>query len=827
MEDNIQEILDLSKSLKLQNANEAETRKKVIDKILAEALNWNENDISYEERVSEDGSITYADYIIRTANTAFIVEAKRIGEALLELPSKRRVKLSSGFVKGETGKAITQARDYCRKKSIAYAVVTNGDQWIIFPAIRVDQISFEKSHAVLFDSIETLLSENLEDFSNLLSRESVIDGSLEKELLGRTTDQIEVRRLKTFFKNKNAKPVNPIYPLIEEAVLSAFSDVNIESDIELLSRCYVQNAERIKFDKRISMHLNKSEPLFDSHPKRPLRRKENSAMDQEILKSHKRVRPLAILLLGSVGSGKTTFLNYTRNISAADYFSKKKSQEYPHWIEVDFRDYSRNQIPSSFIYSKIFDYLKTDDYFRDFNRSIRSAYKNDIQALRDGPMHLIAQDSEKFDEYVSNLIAEEFKKITPYVDKLVKHAASRVPIFLIADNVDQIEDEATESDIFAESIALSNKLGLNLIISMRESTYVKHRHTPTFDAFDFDPFQIEPPEIPAVLSRRFKVVNEMLKGKPGEFDAENGAHIKADDLSAFTELIQESVLGTEIGNRIEVLANHDIRLALRMTREFLARGYTDPAKALRVHKEKGQYVLPKQEAFKSILLGNQPVYSEEYSVIGNPFDSRLGKTKEQLMRLYILSMMVKVSSESSSEYVDTQYILSNMNSIGFSEQDVSSVLTDLCDLRFIHTSSHTKADSQSSFYASRLGGYLIRDLIVDMTFLEQVMMDTFIASNKIWNDLRKITDDIFSEKNIVQRLKLRISRARKFYTYMQELYQPYLEESITRALDSNWLGNPLEEMKPKLDARLTKAEASAQKNYGNKKQGKRRRRTRI
>lgn len=43
-------------------------------------------DISYEERISEDGNIEFADYIIRVAMTTLLIEAKRSGSAFI-LPS--------------------------------------------------------------------------------------------------------------------------------------------------------------------------------------------------------------------------------------------------------------------------------------------------------------------------------------------------------------------------------------------------------------------------------------------------------------------------------------------------------------------------------------------------------------------------------------------------------------------------------------------------------------------------------------------------------------------------------------------------------------------
>ena len=239
------DIIEQHNKLALDNANEAETRKKLIDRVIEEILDWTDNDVSYEERVSEDGDTTYADYIVRTANTTFLIEAKRIGISLLPVPGKRKVKLSGDFMKGTSGDAVKQAREYCRKKSIPYAVVTNGAQWIIFPAVRTDQVEFSSSYAIVFDSLENAIGEELDYFKSLLSRDGVIEGNLAIELIGRNSNQLEERRLKTFFKGPQTRPSNPIYPLIENAVLTSFSDSIVDKDSSLLEIGRASCRERV------------------------------------------------------------------------------------------------------------------------------------------------------------------------------------------------------------------------------------------------------------------------------------------------------------------------------------------------------------------------------------------------------------------------------------------------------------------------------------------------------------------------------------------------------------------------------------------------------
>ncbi|WP_285274870.1 P-loop NTPase fold protein [Halopseudomonas bauzanensis] len=811
----IKELLERGSNLKLYDANEAETRKKLIDRVIEDVLDWKDLDVAYEERVSEDGGTTFADYIIRTADVSILIEAKRIGESFNVIPGQKKVKLSGQVMEGRTGEAIRQARNYCRKKSIPFAVVTNGAQWIIFPAVRTDQVSFSSSSAIIFDSLERVLGEESDYFKSLLSRDGVIDGNLAIELIGRKTDQFEERRLNKFFKGVGAKAANPIYPLIENEVVSAFSDSIINSDRDLLEKCYVKNADRQKFDNRIQMHLQKREPLFLSQPKRPMRKRESSSLSDSIAAASSNARPLAILILGTVGTGKTTFLQYTRRVASASYFEKSNTGPYPHWIDIDFRSFSKNESPIDFIYNALFEYIKEDDYFNDYNRSIKYAYDNDIKTLKSGPMFLLSS-REGFDEQITKVIMDDYNKVGPYVDKMIGYGAAKSPVFLVIDNIDQFEDDRTQSEIFADAIALAGRLNINLIIAMRESTYVGHRSSPTFDAFDFDPIHIEPPEIPSVLSRRFFLTGQMLKNKKGSFTALNGADFKVEDLSVFIDIVKSSVLGTEIGERIDVLSNHDVRLALRMTREFLARGYTDPAKALQTFGTTKRYTLPKQEAFRSILLGNQSVYSEEYSVIGNPFDSRLGRSNGELLRMFVLSALVKQSSNNGSGSVDGPSIRDNLKAIGFSESDTMDVLSDLCEKRFAHTKSHGRAEVNSSYFASRLGGHVIRSLLSDFTFVENVLMDTFISDKDVWNELKELSHKISDERDIVSRIRLRAQRCETFYKYMITQYQPLLGEATKRNLDPVWLGHPLEEMFPELQRNIGKAISSAVRNYGQK-----------
>jgi hypothetical protein len=349
---------------------------------------------------------------------------------------------------------------------------------------------------------------------------------------------------------------------------------------------------------------------------------------------------------------------------------------------------------------------------------------------------------------------------------------------------------------------------------LRDSTFIQHRRSATFDAFDFDPIYIDPPEIQSVLSKRFFLMKHMLSGRRGEFVAENGARVIVEDAGTLSDLIQSSVIGTTIGSVISLLSAGDVRLALRMTREFLESGYTNPGRAVSVYQKTGRYMLPRHEAMRSILLGKHSNYSENFSVIGNPFDARLSKTNAQLLRLFALSGLVVLSSDKSFRAIDGEEIIALHKTIGFSEGVVVRVLRDLCELRFIATTTHEEPSGASSFFPTRLGGYVVRYLITNLPFLEAVMMDTFIADPDVWEVLKKQSERIDSERNTVERLKVRVERASTFFEYMRSLYDPMRLEAQRRGLPAEWCGDPLGEVERQFRINLDRALKSARKHYG-------------
>jgi len=809
------DLLPEFSGLTLANANEAETRLKLIDRVLFEILGWSKRDVSVEHRVSEDGQSSYVDYRIKTAMTQLVIEAKRVGATFSLNSTQRQAHLRGNLVAGDVGAAIEQARDYARKLSIPFACVTNGSQWIVFPATRTDGITFSESKAVLFHSLEDVVGEGFLEFSDLLSRASVISGALELTLLGRRENQIGDRRLNRSFRTHWSKTRRrTLFPLIEDAVYTAFSEDLVQQNPELLEKCYVTSQERTRFDAKIRMHVVKRESSAPQGAKKPMKDKDREALVDLLRRASKTVKPIAVLVLGMVGAGKTTFIRYTRTVSASKLFEPSMDRPYSQWIYVDFRDLPPMANFREFLLSKLWDYVSGNEFLSDFDRCLRPAFRLEIEALKRGPLAPLKNNKEAQDLEVAKYLLEQFKNRDEYLRKVLSYAAKNAPIFLVIDNVDQFENESLQSEIFSETVAMGHAWGLNLVLALRDSTFAKQRHLPIFDAFDFEPYYINPPAVFSVISKRFLLTRSLLQGTKGEFVAENGATVKVDDLAVIVDLIQRSVLGTEVGNLIDVLATSDIRLALRMTREFLEYGYSATGRALAVYQSTGKYVLPEHEALRAIMLGNHSVYDEQFSVIGNPFDARISRTEAQLLRLYVLSAIVSLSSDRTFQHLDGEEIVKKLRELGFSDDITERILKDLCKFRFLHTLTQTEPRLDSQFVPSRLGGYIIRDLIGNFMFIENVMMDTFISDEAVWQEIKGLTTDIYNERHPTTRLRLRKARATKFYQHLKRSYAALHEQSVNRGFPIEWCSHPLKAMESDFNANLTRAARASKAHYG-------------
>ncbi len=773
------ELVNTHKGLVLSDDNEANTRAKVIDAVLRRVLGWKDEDIQWEERVSEDKKTTYADYLLKTANTLVIVEAKKAGAAFV-LPTKiTSARLGGVLAQGEVGDAIRQARDYCRKRSAQFAVVTNGSAWIAFPALRTDGVPFDESQARIFRDLNDINEQRFVEFWETLSRQRVVEGNLEVELLG-LGKSLGGRRALSLLKEPEYKlSRNSLYPFIESAVTRALTDDGLISDPEALRYCYVESSERMKYDSRLKMYLADIKPPLGRATVRVKTRKSRDYLADAITASPS-APPRFVLLLGPVGAGKSTFLNFTRSVSAAKAITGKII-----WMVVDFKKATERDDPRTFIYSKLLSLIEKDGEFQlgDWKKSILPAYKDSIEALGRGPLYLLRQqDKLAFDSNVSSMIMADRTKLEPYVEAIIRNAIKERPGFLIVDNVDQIESEAVQNSIFSETQAAAQRMGLNVIMSLRDSTYIRNRNAPAFDAFQVDSLYVDPPSVLPVLSRRFQYAKELLSGVSADLMLANGMRLRTDDVGLFFEIVGQSLLSEDAGFMFDVLSGGDIRRGLLLTREFLASGHTTADIALHTYLSDKAYRFAAHEIFKGATLGYRKFFREEDSLLPNIFSAKLGSSSLQLLKLRTIHFFVTQAQAASFEGYSAEQFVAELHKAGIAEPDVEATIRVLIEKKVLRTADGAPYAGSSRLLPTRLAGYLLSDLGKKFNYAEMCMLDATIYDDITWQRIVESTAAIQRERDSLNTVRPRIERLREFMKYLGVLEEKWVVECRRRNL---------------------------------------------
>jgi len=518
---------------------------------------------------------------------------------------------------------------------------------------------------------------------------------------------------------------------------------------------------------------------------------------------------------GGVGSGKTTFLHYTSKVSAAKIIKEKIL-----WLYINFKKATESDDPRTFLYKELLELIEEDVILNlgSWKESIEPAYQDLINKMIKGPLSLIYKDDKKeFNKEITNIITKERDNLEPYIDRILRYASTKRPIYIIVDNIDQIENEEHQTKIFNESQAIARRSKSNVIISLREATYLKHRNSPVFDAFQLDTIYIDPPKVIPVLSRRFVYAKRFLKNKEAEILSESGIRFKVKDLSVFFGIVSESLLSQDSGFLLESLSGGDVRRGLLLVREFLASGHISANAALQTYLTEGKYKFPMHEVFKGALLGQRKYYREEDSLLFNIFDSKLGKLSLQLLRLQLLLVLIEFSYDSSFEGFNLESITSDLYRIGVSNNEIMRVIKTLISSGAIRTSDGNPLMKDSMIVPTRLGGYLILKLGYTFMYLEPCLMDACIYDEGTWSQLFELTENIESSIKM-KRIQYRIERAKIFLNYLNNIEQNWIVNCKRFKLQNYWEKEIIgKQIIPKAEKQFEWVLHSAEKQYKKEK----------
>lgn len=761
---------------------ESDTRAKIIDRIIKEVLGWPESSIEREPPVHHG----YIDYLLSHAGKRnLVIESKREGISF-DVPitqfSRKKYKISGAI---KTNKAIKEAIEQAQKYSVdagtKYAVVTNGYAWLIFKAY-IENDSWLNGHIFVFPSAGYIKS-NFIEFWNILSFPAVTNGSLYGLFSSKLSNPRLLVRPIDLLNNPDA-PLNRnrFHTQLNPFVEGVFRDIGAAENIDILQKCYVYNKYLKFIDADLKFVIEDSIPPFieaDGGVEVSSGKYDSGILGIAVQDAVTTGAGKLFLLLGGIGSGKTTFINRFFR-----YIGKSFIDKNALWYYVDFLTAPPNQSDVElFLYNSIlrqmrenYEYLKLES--RD---SLKIAYEDLIKIKRESILDAEGLSPIEYERRLSNYLEHWMEKVTEYVPRLSKSALrhGRTNILCI-DNVDQLAPDY-QAKIFLLAQRAAREMQAVVIIALREESYYAASIQRAFTAYNNRKFHIASPPFRFLISRRLKYCREMLDLPPNEIVIRLGSEIHFDKtaISKFLDIIEYSIFSynKNISRLIEALAFGNMREALDMFATFLYSGATNVDKMLKIYDRDGQYFVAFHEFAKSVILGDRRYYRDSESKILNLFDCGQDSNSSHFTSIRILSLLVAHIQETSPEgrgFIRLDDLFMTFLDIFDNEQDLIKTIHRLLRRQLIQidTRSTETIDGASYIRITSSGWYYIKYLCRAFAYLDLVFQDTPINDSELAYKLRQWVIDLDSlpdtQNHISERLSIRFDRVDAFLNYLYD-----------------------------------------------------------
>ncbi len=632
--------------------NEADTRANLIDKILIQVCCWPEADLHRETHTDRG----YMDYCLSIRKRPFIaVEAKREGKPfVLPLTSSKYSKISGALLTEKSiSEAVTQVRGYCSDAGIRYAVATNGYSWIVFRAMRED-MPWREGSARVFPSLENIES-NFTEFWNLLSYGAIQAGSLDQEFGTTLQSSRQMHRvIDRLFNSDLPLQRNRLHAQLNPLLQSIFLDIADQHPIEILQSCYVHTGSLRIVARDLNAVIVDSIPRFlqDQGAEAVQQSADGSGRFGDAISDALTSRNGQLyLLLGGIGSGKTTFIKrYERDVGIP------LLHERALWFHLDFLEAPIDPTTvEAYAWNELLKQLRSryaNDNF-ETRKNIKRAFSDNLQTLQQ-TLRAFTMPAGAFESALSPYLEKWQSDASEYAPRLLRviQKDRRARVILFIDNVDQLSP-SYQAQVFLLAQRMTRNVDAVTVLALREESYYTANLQRTLTAYTSRKFHIASPYFRKMIHSRISYALDILEKSRGPVDYVLGQGIQIDRkaIADLLRIIENSIFeqNKNIARFIEAICFGNMRQALDMFTLFMTSGATDVDKMLGIYNREGAYYVAFHEFVKSIMLGDRKYYKGEASPIMNLFDCGSDRNSSHFTCLRILKALSLRRAESSRE----------------------------------------------------------------------------------------------------------------------------------------------------------------------------------
>lgn len=511
------------------------------------------------------------------------------------------------------------------------------------------------------------------------------------------------------------------------------------------------------------------------------------------LNNFQRVKNEIFLLIGSVGSGKSTFTDYLRVIALPEPI--RASTE---WVNINL-----NKAPLSrdliykWIIKEVIQEIKENNKGIDFDHidTLKKIYSRELSKVERGKAALYPKDSEKYIDIIFSEIDKLQDDETATLDGLINllYTINDKLLIVVLDNCDK-RNRDDQLLMFEVSSWLKDTFTCMVFLPLRDTTYDLYRDEPPLDTVIKDlVFRIDPPLLERVIYNRLNYALREISHQKNRFNYYLPNNMKVDcsreDVAKYLRSIVASLFQDSLFKRIITgIAGRNIRKGLEIILDFCKSGHIGEDEILKVRQSEGEHRLSQHLVAKILLKGKRKYYSDEESHIKNLFSSDgEDSLPDPFVRISILEWLKSrfrvYGPNKTKGYHSVGELLKYMQSSGHSSERILLELSALVKAGCVNSESQTYDVNLDDLVSIAPSGFIHIELLNNINYLSAISEDTFFRENQV---AKSIANNLIGNGSFKpESRQTAINNSYLLINYMNSYYQNYFVGSAQILSDEN------------------------------------------
>lgn len=513
----------------------------------------------------------------------------------------------------------------------------------------------------------------------------------------------------------------------------------------------------------------------------------------EQLNSHKKIKNELCILIGSVGSGKSTFADYLRMAALPDL-----ARTSTVWINLNLNKAPLNR---ELIYNWVVDQsiiaIKNNHPKIDFDHidTLKKIYAVQLDRVDRGRASLYPRDSEKYIDIIFSEIEKLQNNNVETLEGIINYlySSDNKLLVIIFDNCDK-RNRDDQLLMFDVASWLKNTVSCMIFLPIRDTTFDQYRNEPPLDTVIKDlVFRIDPPLLEKVIYSRLNYALREIDSQCDNFVyfLANNMRVKCsrNEVAIYLKSIVTSLFQDNMFKRIIVgLAGRNIRKGLEILLDFCKSGHISEDVILKVRQSNGEYLIPNHLIAKILLKGKRKYYSDDESHIKNLFSS---DNNDPLPNPFVRSEILQWLKNRFSEYGPNRTkgfhkvgdLLRDLQASGNQSKRILIEVSSLVKAGCINSEAQNYDLCMDDLISIAPPGFIHLDLLTNINYLSSVAEDTFFRENQV---AKGIADNLIGRgKFHTDSRQSAISNSKLLIDYMTSYYKEYFLGSAKILSDDN------------------------------------------